>query len=277
MRDDDWDDPDAVGFVDVMGAPDAGGRVRLDRIARIARRRDVVLGVFTDEEVHWTSRDPAAPPAEFMDAPRLATYTRGEQDTALAATLWLLQARGEASYDPDTDELVFHGPHAVLGDLRNDSEAAFSLRLDVPGQETRRAGVFRVRHDLFLCEDVAPEGLHRFTFLSAENQAAWLAATIDLFNLAHLDSGPAQTAERLEELSPQPEDLAGRCRSSALLVGTDRDSADRSLTVYTTDDDGLWFFVGWTAGGTGAFQLANLGRNDAVEALLAFVASRPRG
>lgn len=221
MNHDDWgDDEGVVAFTDVMGAPDATGRVGLDPIVRAAHADlDVLLGVFTDEEVHWTGGDPTAAPDAFIDAPRLATYTREEQDAALTATIMLLQARGQASYESHDDELALHGVHAVLADVRNDCEAAISVRLDVPGEGTDRAAIYRVRHDLYLCQDVSREGLHRFTFLSPEQQAGWLAATIDPFHLVRDDNGPTRTVEELDELSPHPDELARRCRTSAQLVG----------------------------------------------------------
>lgn len=47
-----------------------------------------------------------------------------------------------------------------------------------------------MRHDLYRCQDVGREGLRCFTFLSPEQQAGRLAATIDAFHLVRDGDSP---------------------------------------------------------------------------------------
>lgn len=187
--------------------PDLTGTVDLVDLARAAEQADIDAGVLTDEEVHWLSPDPDAEPDGFLDAPRLAKLPPAARQVALETALWMLRARGEIEYDPSTDRLRIDGTLALLGELRNRPEAAVSLRVDERGTGTHRAGIYRVRHELFLTEEVADTGLHRFVFRSPARQACWLASAVDREQRATSTSGPCRTVATLDATG---HDLAAR-------------------------------------------------------------------
>ncbi|HKJ55580.1 MAG TPA: hypothetical protein VJ978_06300 [Nitriliruptoraceae bacterium] len=79
------------------------------------RRRPMVIGVMTDEEV--TLLDAAA--ANEVDAPRLARHPVAEQDVARSTTMILLHARGEV--DLDGPDIQLTGPHAAVTAMREEA------------------------------------------------------------------------------------------------------------------------------------------------------------
>lgn len=236
---------------------------------------DVDAGILTDEEVHWIGGDPDADPDEFLDAPRLARLTPDEQQIALETTLWMLQARGEAIYDPTTDLLRLEGVHAVLGDLRGSPEAAISVRVDVRGEGTRRAAIYRIRPDLFMTEEVEDAGLHHFVLRSPARQAAWLAVAVDPHGHAGDDSDPQpQTATDLNGLDPHPDRLAERCETASLVCSgsrtPDERTAQRTFTAYS-GPDGVHILTGWRTDTDAQAALQRLSRRDLIEFCAAFL------
>lgn len=86
----------------------------LSALERTVRRRPMVIGVLTDEEV--TLLDAAA--ANEVDAPRLARYPVTEQDVARATAMALLHARGEV--DVDGPDIQLTGAHAAVTAMREE-------------------------------------------------------------------------------------------------------------------------------------------------------------
>ncbi len=254
---------------------DLTGLIDLTPLVEAVKEADVDVGMLTDEEVHWIGPDPDRKPEEFIDAPRLSQLTSDHQEIALETALWMLQARGDATYDPTTDTLRLEGVHAILADLRNRPEAAVSVRVDVRGEGMRRAAIYRVRPDLFLSEEVSDSGLHHFVLRSPVRQAAWLAAAIDPHHHVTTDSSSPQTASSLEGLDPNPDELAQRCDSAAFVFygerGPDGQSSQRAFTAYSSTG-GVHILTGRESANRGSASLQRLGRGDLLGFCAAFLA-----
>lgn len=258
-----------------------GSRISLRPVAKEARRRDVHLGWFSDEEVHVVSPDRDARPRAHIDAPRLSGYAPEAVTAALESTLWTLQARGHGHLDREHDTYVFHGEHALLGNLRWSAATAVSLLLDVREEGTSTRALYRVDDDLWLCEDVLVVGLHEFTFRSPERAAAWLLAEIDRETWADRTE-PASVGRQLDELRPHPDALAEVATVAATVYAADASSAapdetaaGRSFTAYA-GPDGLWLLAGWQDdSGQGEVRLQRVGAQDFGEACASFLAGEP--
>jgi hypothetical protein len=158
------------------------------------------------------------------------------------------------------------------------SAAAASVRVDVRDVGVQRAAIYRVRHDLFLCETVEEAGgLHHFTFRSDLRQAAWLAAWIDRESRADRTEEPL-TPARLADLDPHPDALAQRCEVAAFVSlaerGADGTGPMRACTAYS-GTDGVWVQTGWAAEDAGAVAMQRLSPDDLVAFLAAFLAVQP--
>jgi hypothetical protein len=249
------------------------GEIDLAPLVARAAEVDVDGGVFADEEIHWMSGDADASPDPFLDAPRLGALPAREQDVALETAFWILSAQGAIAHGPEGDpELV--GTHAVLGELRTESEAAASVRIDTRDEGVRRVALYRVREDLFLCEVVEEAGgLHHFTFRSADRQAAWLAGAIDPGGRADRTEEPQQ-AGGLEGLDPHPDVLAERCEVAALVTLGERGPSGpgplRAFTSYSGPES-VHVQTGWRADGEGRVAMQRLSREDLVGFCAAFL------
>lgn len=127
----------------------------LQPLARAVQRADVDAGIFADEEVHIMTGRADDRPEAFIDAPRLAKLDEHDQDIALETAFWLLQAQGVATWDAALSQFKIVGVYAVVGELRQESEVAISVRVDERDEGTRRSAIYRVRPDLYLFEDVS--------------------------------------------------------------------------------------------------------------------------
>jgi hypothetical protein len=135
---------------------------------------DVAAGTLSDEELALLSpRERPDLDVEF-DAPRLSRLSHDQREVALDSALWVLRARGLVRVLADGG-LAFTGPAAVIADARWSANAR--LRLSTPGPGPRHQ-VHRLRPDLFLSEEITPEGLHHFTFRSLSAEADWLTAAL---------------------------------------------------------------------------------------------------
>ncbi|MGH8909212.1 MAG: hypothetical protein ACRD0K_22640 [Egibacteraceae bacterium] len=252
---------------------DLSGLTDVRPLVNAVNRADVDAGVLTDEEVHWIGPNPDGAPRKFIDAPRLAQLSAREQQVAMETALWIMQARGEVFYDADADALRFEGLHALLGDLRENPEAAVSVRVDVRDEGVQRAAIYRIRPDLFLCEDVSEVGLHHFTFRSAARQAAWLAAAADPNGHAS-HTGSPQSAADVNGLDPHPDRLAATCQTAALVLCGSRSlhgrTPQRTFTAYS-GPDGVHVLTGWKTATDGQVVMQQLSRQDLIDFCAAFL------
>jgi hypothetical protein len=265
---------DAVPIEDVLDL--VAGEIDVEPLVARAAEVDVDAGMFADEEIHWMSGGADASPDPFLDAPRLGLLPVREQDVALETAFWMLSAQGAIVLHADGEpELV--GLYAVLGELRTESEAAVSIRIDTRDTGVQRLAVYRVREDLFLCEVVEESGgLHHFTFRSAERQAAWLAAALDPGGRADRTEEPQQASE-LAELDPHPDRLAERCEVAAFVTlgerGPDGPGPLRAFTSYS-GPDGLLVQTGWRTEDASAVALQRLSAVDLTAFIAAFLSRR---
>lgn len=239
----------------------AEGSIDLAPVAAAARMADVEVGVLTDEEVHWLSGVDAVPRAR-LDAPRLGTLDPERQAEALDLVMLVLLARGDVTRS--ADGLRVHGRHALVAELREKARAATSVQVDIRGEGTRWSAIYRVSPELFLFEEVRPEGLHRFLLCSPARQAALLARAVDPRATATATS-PAQRADSADALQPPPGELLARSQSSAVaLLGVPGDDAEARVTAFTAygASDGLWVLQ--IAPEQPAAALQSLGPDDLV-------------
>ncbi|MDP8975932.1 MAG: hypothetical protein M3N28_06140 [Actinomycetota bacterium] len=250
------------------------GQVELAPLVSAAQHAEVDAGVFADEEIHLMRGQIDDRPDEFIDAPRLGQLSEHDQDVALETALWLLQAQGAATWDDSREAFEFVGPYAIVGELRHEPEAAVSVRVDVRGEGTRRAAIYRVRPDLFLTEDVSEVGLHHFVFRSAPSAATWLAGLVDPLSRAK-GSAHEQRARTAADLNPNLDQLTARCESSALVFygarSPDGSSAQRAFTCYS-GNDGVYVLWGWQSASSGEAVLYRLGPGDLIGFCLGFLA-----
>lgn len=249
------------------------GQVELTPLVSASQRTEVDAGIFADEEIHLMRGRADDRPDGFIDAPRLAQLSEHDQDVALETALWLLQAQGSATWDEGSEGFRFVGVYAVVGELRHEPEAAISVRVDVREEGTRRAAIYRVCSDLFLTEDVSEVGLHHFVFRSALSGATWLAEMVDPRSRAK-GSAQEQRARTSAELSPNPDQLAAACETSALVYygarSVDSLPAKRAFTCYS-GPDGLHVLSGWQGPSDGESVLHRLGPEDLVGFCMAFL------
>lgn len=255
-----------VLFEEVMGdIPE--GPTELRPLVAAVGRADVDAGIFADEEVHIMTGRADDRPEAFIDAPRLAELSEHDQDIAIETAFWLLQAQGVATWDPEREQFRILGVYAVVGDLRQECEAAVSVRVDVRDEATRRAAIYRVRPDLYLFEDVSDTGLHHFVFHSLVRAAGRLAASVDPYGCAD-GTGRRQSVVAEKDLDPHPDQLVASARTSALTYlgarGGNAPGPGRSFTCYGRAD-GAWVLSGWERTGDGHVELQRLGRDDLVE------------
>ncbi len=252
-----------VLFEEVMGdIPE--GPSDLQPLARAVQRADVDAGIFADEEVHIMTGRADDRPEAFIDAPRLAKLDEHDQDIALETAFWLLQAQGVATWDAALSQFKIVGVYAVVGELRQESEVAISVRVDERDEGTRRSAIYRVRPDLYLFEDVSDTGLHHFVFHSSERAGGRLAAAVDPEGCADR-TGKPQSAPALSALDPHPDQLAASARTSAFTYlgarGGDASAARRSFTCYG-GPKGSWVLSGWEGPNDGHVALQRLGPGD---------------
>lgn len=219
------------------------GPIDLGAVREVAGGTDVLVGVLTDEELHWLG-DPDRAPQAFLDAPRLARLTPAEQEVALETALWIMTARGEFAWREGPPEA--YGVHAIVGNLRRASPSVAIVRTDRRGQGSALAARYEAGADLVLVEDVDEAGLHRFAFRSVARDAAALVAQLDPRLRATATSSP-QLAPTTATLDPHPDDLARTCEASSMLYHAHLTSpermAARALTVYS-GARGAWALAG---------------------------------
>jgi hypothetical protein len=250
----------------------AGAEVPIEPLVRAATDADVDAGVLSDEELYLLSPEPEAEPDPHFDAPRLAGLSAEQREVALASAVWVLRAH-QLVRPTDSGELGFVGLTAVVGDVRANAEAAVRVRVDVRGEGSGRAVLYRARPDLFLTQQVGDEGLHRFTFRGAQAQARWLAAFVDPGAHARRTE-PGRTAVRLDDLGITSEQLAAASASSALAVSLDADDpAPRRCFNAYGGADGLRVLHGWQRADDGDVRLQFLGPGDLVAFCAAFLAA----
>lgn len=168
-----------------------GPEVDLQPLLEAIADRDVEVGVFTDEQLHWTSPDPDADPDPIVDAPRLARLTPAEQTAALAATMWLLLARDEARWDGH--RLMLRARHAIVAELRQQADHMTLVQVDGPAHTVAAptAVIYRNGPELFTVEHVAAEGLHHLWCCGLDGAARRLASLLDPLDLATRSQQPA--------------------------------------------------------------------------------------
>jgi hypothetical protein len=264
-----------VPIEDVLDLGD--GEIDLTPLVARAAEVDIDAGMFADEEIHWMSGGADATPDPFLDAPRLGLLPTREQDVALETAFWMLSAQGAIVHDAD-GEPELAGLYAVIGELRTESEAAVSVRIDTRAAGVQRLALYRIRHDLFLCEIVEEAGgLHHFTFRSTDRQVRWLAAVLDPGGRADT-TGEPQQARELDELDPHPDALAERCEVAAHVTlgerGPEGPGPLRAFTSYS-GPDGVVVQTGWRAGEESAVALQRLGPEDLLGFLAGFLSRQP--
>lgn len=239
-------------------------------LASAAREADVDAGILTDEEVHLIGPDPMAPPDGFIDAPRLAELPAHDQEVALEAVRLLLEARGDVIHDPSEDLDRAVGAHAVISEVRNAPQAVVSVRVDVRGEGTRRAAIYRALPDLFLVEEVHDAGLHHFAFRSPPRTAAWLASAVDPFARAARTTAPDRSSD-VDASEARSQRLAAASETSALVYSASHDPDDaRSFTCYS-GQDGVHVLFGWRSAEAGQVMVQELGPGDLVAFCAAFL------
>lgn len=265
--------PDAVPLEEVVNLSDELIDI-LPLVQRVSDA-DVDAGIFADEEIHWMSADADASPDPFIDAPRLGLLPARDQDIALQSAFWMLMAQGAIVRSVD-GEPELAGIYAFIGDLRASSEAAASVRIDIRDGGVHRLGLYRVRADLFLCEEVEESsGLHHFTFRSPGRQARWLAAALDAGGHADRTEEPLQAAG-IDDLVPHPDTLAEHCHAAGLVTLAERDAVSRgALRAFTaySGPDGLYVQTGWKAADDGAVAMQRLSPADFAGFCAAFLAA----
>jgi len=259
-----------IPVADVLDLRDEG-RIDLAPVVAATQEADVDVGVLTDEEVHWLTGVDAVPRAR-LDAPRLGALDPERQIEALDLVMLVLLARGDVTRSPDG--LRVHGRHALIAELREGSRAATSVQVDIRGEGSRWSAIYRVSPELFLFEDVLPEGLHRFLLCSPQRQAALLARTVDP-RAAAASTSTAQHADSVDGLVPHPGELVARSQTSAIaLLGVPGDDGSVRATAFTAygDGDGLWLLQ--VAPERSAAALQTLSPDDLVAYCSAFLGSR---
>ncbi len=238
----------------------SGVEVSGSRLASMARRHDLVMGTFTDEEMvvcgdrldssgdpHWT--------------PYLHRLTEAEGEVAQVACVRLLESRAVAEFDDEGNPALAQ-PHVTLGWAIAQATALVTWRVDVRDDTSVVGGAFVLPHGLVLHDDISPEpGFHEVVLRSHEREAAWLAALLDPTDCAVLTDVP-ETAATVDELAPRVAELAKRARSSTVMAAatTAGGGLEQAVTAYGADD-GLWLFQGRRGPDAGA-SLQRLGDDD---------------
>lgn len=214
----------------------------------------VDAGVLTDEALHLAADRVDEAPEPGVLFPVLAGYTAAEREVACAAALRALVAGGDVVVD-DHDEVCLAGRLRLLIELRGRFDLVHTVVVDVAGEGTLQARLYRLRADCFLTEEIADDGLHAFALRSLAAQAAWLAGAVDPTGCA-ASAGEAVTAETVDQLDPGPEQLAAGARSTTALAAIHRpptgearaDVAVGALSAYGRAD-GLWLVSPGSADG----------------------------
>lgn len=189
----------AIGDLQVF---DASTVASLAELARRVRRRPLAIGVLTDEEVALLDDVPVNP----VEAPRLATYTSGEQDVALAATMALLRARDELEWEDD--QLHLQGVHAAVASMREEVTARVQFRLMPEGPGGWHALVDRIgTRDLAMARVIEQDtGIHLVTVGTPSDAMVWALHALGVAPEGDRRVHPAEPvvarADTADELDP---------------------------------------------------------------------------
>ncbi len=248
------------------------------RLVDVARRHDIVVGTFTDEEMVLCGDD-ADSEGDPHWTPHLHRMAADEVDVAKRACIRLLLSRALLAFGDDGAP-VFQQPHATLVWAVGQASALVTWRTDVRDEGTAVGGTFVLPHGLALHDDISAEpGLHELVLRPQHREAAWLAAMLDPTSCSTATFDP-EVAATVEELAPRVAELAGRARSSTVMAaaGVTADGGEeQAVTAYGTGD-GLWLFQGRRGTEAGAV-LQRLGNREILAAaaqLLSLGDSTPR-
>ncbi len=245
--------------------PPGQEEVSLDALEEAAVEEDILIDCLTDEELYWLRGDVGhADPT--MDEPYLSSLAEEARSVAIDSGLRSLIAKGMIDLDPDHPEnMEIVGPYALVGAMRNGSEAVTRLRLDGAGQPAVRYAFFRVSAALVLAEEVADDGFHDFSLQSPDSAASTLAALLDRGGRAGDVSESWERTTDRNLLTDRVERLAAESVHTALVeslgLNLRSEPYERLLTVYGTAD-GVWAFWGTHEDDTEQFVLGRLGAAD---------------
>jgi hypothetical protein len=139
------------------------------------------------------------------------------------------------------------GPYALVGMMRNRSDAVTRVRLDASGQPVVRHAFFRVSPALVLAEEVADDGFHDFSLQSPDSAASSLAGLLDRGRRAGDVSEAWERAHDPTEFAARVEELSRNAIHTALVesegLSLRSEPYERLLTVYGTAE-GVWAFWG---------------------------------
>lgn len=218
-----------------------------------AADHDLDAGVLTDEElavVTEREREKRLPVEEF---PVLGAMDRADRDVAVRVATRSLVARGLIRYDEDVgDYAAGLGALSLIAAFRGLAEAVGVVLVDEREKASLSARLYRVHRELFLCEEVSPDGVHAFALRSRASQARWLAAAVDPRGRAG-QLGEVRTAAKPDRLEPSPDALLDGAETSAVVSLSEPisgspgeggwfsrgDMASRGFTAYGRPD-GLW-------------------------------------
>ena len=214
------------------------------RLVDTARRHDIVVGTFTDEELVLCGDD-ADSTGDPHWTPHLNGLAADEIDIAKQACIRLLLSRGLLFFGDDGNP-VFEQPHATLVWAVQQASALVTWRTDVRDEGTALGGTFVLPHGLALHDDISAEpGFHQVVLRPPEREVAWLAAMLDPPGCSTAFFPPVVAAS-VEELAPSVAELALRARSSTVMAAagvTAGGGEEQAVTAYGADD-GLWLFQG---------------------------------
>ena len=227
--------------------PPGDEEVSLDALEAAAAQEDILIDCLTDEELYWL-RGEIVHADPTIDEPYLSTLAEEARSVAIDSGLRSLIAKGMIDLDPEQPEnMEIVGPYALVGMMRNNSDAVTRVRLDASGQPPVRCAFFRVSPALVLSEEVADDGFHDFSLQSPDSAASTLAGLLDRGRRAGDVSEAWERANDPGEFAEQVERLARQAIHTALVesegLSLRSEPYERLLTVYGTAE-GVWAFWG---------------------------------
>lgn len=224
-----------VDQVNVETLRDRRGRVRVDRLPRTLRRRDVSFGELLDEELVACLADAAGDDPHWT--PSLQPMSAAERDTARAVVARHQQALSERGAPGDPPELTT-ARFRLLPELGARAVRQLTwVHRDHHGYEGRGA-LLLLDDGTALQSDIDPlEGTHLLALRSADRVRTLVGALLDV-RTEHADEGPHPDVGTSAD---------GDVEAAAVLRCDLRRSApwasrrpDRQLTTVATEDDALW-------------------------------------
>jgi len=225
-------------FVSLMDVIGKRRDLPVGELLRAARKRDVLVGEFLDEELILLGKDTEAEPDPHWH-PHLSQRDAAGREVALDTTVRKLVTIGllEAGDDP-----TWVPPHSVVMQAMASALAAVTWRTAIEGEGTGTGAALLLPGGLVLDDDIdADIGSHVLTFRSAEREAPHLRIWFDPRRTA-AHTRPPIVAPTPEELDPRPADLAARAQTTTVMARvarTPEGGLEQTLTTYGTED-GLW-------------------------------------